>query len=201
MFKKILTASFILLWVFLAINPVEPGIWALENILVVTLFPLVLWLDKRYCFNNWTYLSLTVFVMLHLFGAHLTYNNMTYFAWFSEWFDLKRNYYDHVIHLLFGLLVTVPFFEVFYHQGISRKLSYLLSFLFITAVGAWYEILEWIVVTSLCKQSNEVCIEVITQGDAWDAQKDIAYAVIGSVIALSLHGFLSSKTRKQGRVD
>lgn len=38
---------FFLFWVILAINPVDPGIWALENFLVVTLFPLVLWLDRH----------------------------------------------------------------------------------------------------------------------------------------------------------
>ena len=92
-------------------------------------------------------------------------------------------------------MVTIPFFEVFYHQGYSRKLSYLLSLLFITAVGAWYEILEWFVVIVFCKLPNEACIEAITQGDTWDAQKDIAYAVIGSIIAVLLHSLLSSKTR------
>jgi putative membrane protein len=99
-----------------------------------------------------------------------------------------------VIHLLFGLMVFVPFFEIFYHQGIFRKLSYLLAFLFITSVGAWYELLEWITMILFCKQAEEVCFEAITQGDIWDAQKDMAYAILGSMIALLFHGFLGSKT-------
>ena len=45
MFKKNLVIIFFLFWVALAINPVDRGIWALENILVVTVFPVVLWLD------------------------------------------------------------------------------------------------------------------------------------------------------------
>ncbi len=194
MFKKILVAIFVLFWIVLAINPVDPGVWALENVLVVTIFPVVLWLDRKYSFNNWTYLSLTVFVILHLLGAHMTYSTMTYFSWFSEWFGWERNYYDQVIHLLFGLMVFVPFFEIFYHQGVSRKLSYLLAFLFITSVGAWYELLEWITMVLFCKQAEEVCFEAITQGDIWDAQKDMAYAIIGSIIALLLHGFWAGKT-------
>jgi putative membrane protein len=194
MFKKILVVIFFLFWIVLAINPVDPGIWALENILVVTIFPLVLWLDRRYSFNNLTYLSLTVFVILHLFGAHTTYNTMAYFTWFSDWFGWERNYYDQVIHLLFGLMVFVPFFEIFYHQGISRKLSYLIAFLFITSVGAWYEVLEWITMTLFCKQPDEICSEAITQKDIWDAQKDIAYAVIGSFIAIILHSIWGRKT-------
>ncbi|MES9960722.1 MAG: DUF2238 domain-containing protein [Sedimenticola sp.] len=193
MFKKSLTVIFFIFWVALAIDPADPAIWALENILVVTLFPAVLWLDRRYNFNNWTYLSLTVYVILHLFGAHLTYETMTYFTWFSDWFGWERNHYDHLIHLLFGLLVFVPFFEIFYHQGMSRRLSYLIAFLFITGVGAWYEILEWLAMEIFCEQSIEVCLMAITQGDIWDAQKDIAYSILGSIIALLLHNLWGSK--------
>lgn len=193
MFKKALVIIFILFWIALAINPTDYRIWALENILVVTIFPVVLWLDSRYSFNSWTFLSLTVFVILHLFGAHMTYNAMTYFDWFSNLFGWERNYYDQLVHFLFGFLIFVPFFEIFYHQGISRKLSYLIAFLFISSVGAWYELLEWITVVVLCKETEEACITNITQGDTWDAQKDIAYAVFGSLIAMLMHRIWSSK--------
>jgi putative membrane protein len=198
MFKKTLVVIFFMFWVALAINPVDPGIWALENIMVVTVFPVVLWLDRHYSFNNWTFLSLTIFAILHLFGAHMTYEAMAYFSWYSEWFGWERNYYDQVIHLLFGLMVFVTFFEIFYHQGVSKKLSYLIAFLFITGIGACYEILEWITMVLFCKQPPEVCSEAITQGDIWDAQKDIAYAIIGSIIALLSHILWGRKTSKNG---
>jgi len=194
MYKKIFLAIFILIWIVLAIDPVDPGVWALENVLVVTVFPVVLWLDKRYNFKDWTFLSLTVYVVLHLFGAHMTYNGMTYFSWFSDWFGWERNYYDQLIHFLFGLMVFVTFFEIFYHQGISKRLSYLIAFLFIITIGACYEILEWITMVIFCRQTDEVCSELITQGDIWDSQKDIAYAVIGSLIALLLHNLWGNKT-------
>lgn len=194
-FKKVLVAVFVLFWIVLAINPVDTGIWALENILVVTVFPVVLWLDRRYNFNKLTFLSLTAFVILHLFGAHMTYNKMSYFTWFSDWLDLERNYYDQVVHFLFGLMVFSTFFEIFFHQGLSRKLSYLIAFLFISSIGAWYELLEWITMVVFSKQSDEVSAELMTQGDVWDAQKDITYAIIGSLIALLLHIAWGSKTR------
>ena len=194
MFKKSLIVIFVLLWIVLAIEPKDFGIWALENVLVVTVFPLVLWLDRRYNFNNLTYLSLTAFVILHLFGAHMTYNDMTYFIWYSDWFGFERNYYDQFIHFLFGLMVFVPFFEVFFHQGISRRLSYLLAFLFVTSIGAGYEILEWLSMEVFCPEPQEVCLEKLTQGDVWDAQKDMLFAVIGSVFALIMHNLWGKKT-------
>jgi len=198
MFKKTLVVIFILFWIALAINPVDYRIWALENILVVTIFPVVLWLDKKYRFNNLTFLSLTIFVILHLFGAHMTYNTMTYFDWVSDLLGWERNYYDQLVHFLFGLMIFVPFFEIFYHQGVSRKLSYLIAFLFISSVGAWYELLEWITVVILCnKETEEICLANVTQGDMWDAQKDIAYAVFGSLIAMPLHRIWGSKNSEK----
>ncbi len=201
MFKKTLVVIFIVFWVALAINPADYGIWALENFLVITIFPVVLWLDRRYHFNDLTFLSLTVFVILHLFGANTTYNSMVYFEWFSELFGWQRNYYDQVIHFLFGLMVFVPFYELFYHQGISRKLSYLIAFLLITSVGAWYEILEWLAMVLFCRQADVVCLGAVTQGDIWDAQKDIAYAVIGSLVAMLLHRVWGSESTHMSHGD
>lgn len=187
MFKKSLTVIFVATWLLLAINPVDAGIWALENFLVVIVFPVVLWADRRYQFNNLTYLSLTLFVILHLFGAHTTYNQMGYFQWLSDMFGWQRNYYDQVVHFLFGLMVFTTFFEIFNHQGLSRRISYLLAFLFISSIGAWYEILEWLAMVVFCRQTELECFMAVSQNDVWDAQKDIAYAMIGSVVAMVLH--------------
>jgi putative membrane protein len=185
MFKKTLVVLFVLTWLVLAIDPVDRGIWMLENFVVVTGFPVVLWLDRKYSFNNWTFFSMTLFVTLHLFGANLTYEKMAYFSWFSDWFGWERNYYDQVIHFLFGLLVFIPFFEVFYHQGYSRRLSYLIAFLFISSISAWYEILEWLAMVVFCSEPG--CLQLVTQGDEWDTQKDMAYALVGAFVALLIH--------------
>lgn len=189
-FKKSLVVFFVLCWIALAINPVHRGIWLMENFLVVSMFPVVLWLDKKYTFTNGTFFALILFACLHIFGANLTYEKMTYFKWFSDWFGLERNYYDQVVHFLFGLLMFMMFFEIFFHQGFTRKLSYLIAFLFISSISAWYEVLEWIGMVLFCKAPD--CLALVTQGDQWDTQKDMAYAAVGSVIALLIH-------RKWGR--
>ena len=195
MFKKIVVGVFVLFWLILAINPIHAGVWAMENFLVVIIFPLVLWLDSKYNFNNWTFLILTIFVILHLFGAHYTYEKMIYFTWLSDWLGWERNYYDQFIHFLFGLMVFTPFFEVFYHQGLSRNLSYLIAFLFIGAINAWYEVLEWLAMVIFCREPD--CLQFITQKDEWDTQKDMAYATIGAVIALLVHRYFSREGRNK----
>ena len=185
MYKKSLLVFFVLCWIALAINPVHRGIWMMENLLVVTVFPVFVWLDKKYTFSNWSFFGLILFAVLHLFGAHLTYEKMTYFIWFSDFFGWERNYYDQFIHFLFGLLVFIPIFEIFYHQKYSRKLSYLIAFLFISSISSWYEILEWIGMVLFCSEPD--CLQLVTQGDEWDTHKDMAYAFIGAIIALLIH--------------
>jgi putative membrane protein len=198
MFKKISVGIFLLFWLALAINPVHPGVWAMENLIVVTIFPVVLWLDRKYSFTNATFAILTVFVILHLFGAHFTYEKMSYFEWFSNLTGWDRNYYDQFIHFLFGLMVFMPFFEIFYHQRYSRNLSYLIAFLFIGAISAWYEVLEWLAMIVFCREPD--CSLFVTQRDVWDTQKDMAYATIGAVLALLLHRYLSRAGKSKTQI-
>jgi putative membrane protein len=122
---------------------------------------------------------------------------MAWFTWFSDWFGWERNYYDQVIHFLFGLLVFIPFFEIFYHQGYSRKLSYLIAFLFISSVASWYEVLEWITMVVFCSEPG--CLQLITQGDEWDTQKDMAYAVAGACVALLIHAARQLRGQRASR--
>ena len=193
MFKKYVVVFFILIWIALAINPVDRDIWMLENLIVVTIFPVVLWLDKKYNFTNFTFFCMTTFVVLHLFGAYLTYEKMAYFTWLSDLFGLKRNYYDQVVHFLFGLLVFMSFYEIFLRQRLSRKISYLIAFLFISSISSWYEILEWFAMAAFCDATD--CMVLITQGDEWDAQKDMLYAVFGALIAMVLHSIIGNRER------
>lgn len=193
MFKKTVVIIFAIFWLVLAIDPVHPGIWAMENLLVAVIFPVVLWLDHKYSFTNATFLVLTLFVILHLFGAHFTYEKMSGFNVVSEMLGWERNYYDQFVHFLFGLMVFMPFFEIFYHQGMSRNMSYLLAFLFISAINSWYEILEWLAMVVFCREPN--CSDFITQRDVWDTQKDMAYATAGAVLAMLIHRYLAKAGR------
>ncbi|MDX2506588.1 MAG: DUF2238 domain-containing protein [Gammaproteobacteria bacterium] len=59
----------------------------------------------------------------------------------------------------------------------------LLMFFFISSISVWYEILEWIGMVLFCSEPD--CLQLVTQGDEWDTQKDMAFA--GAVIALLIH--------------
>ena len=105
--------------------------------------------------------------------------------WFSDCLALERNYYDQVIHFLFGFMIVIPFYQIFDHQGFSRNMSYLIAFLIINTISALYEILEWLAMEVFCKAPN--CLELLTQADEWDTQKDMVYSTIGACICMLLH--------------
>ena len=186
MFKKIVVAVFLLLWIVSAIKPVNDVIWFVENLIVFLSFPLVIWFDKKYSFSNTAFFFLFVFVSFHLVGSHFTYAKINQFDLFKNFMD-----YDKIVHFMYGLLAFVPFFEISLHSGNTKKMSYFLAFLLIVSIATAYELLEWIVVILVHPEAGGSYI--ITQGDEWDAQKDIAYAIIGALIALFVHKMAAKK--------
>ncbi|WP_281950639.1 DUF2238 domain-containing protein [Nitrosophilus kaiyonis] len=190
--KKILILIFIIIWIFFAISPYDRVIWFAENLLIFFMFPTVLYLDMKYNFSNIAFFLLFLFAIFHIIGAHFTYNDVPYFTF--EIFGEKRNYYDRIVHFLFGLLVFPSFFEIYYHQKYSKNLSLLIAFLYIASISAAYEIAEWIVVDISHSGQKGFCL--ITQGDVWDSQKDMASAMIGAFLSLLIYKFLGNFNQK-----
>ncbi|RUM65734.1 MAG: DUF2238 domain-containing protein [Sulfurospirillum sp.] len=181
---KILYILYILIWIAAAIQPKYPADWLLENILPVVLFPLVIWLDTRFHFTLPALILLLIFSSLHALGAHYTYAEVPGFEPLSKLFGFTRNNFDRVVHFLFGLLLFRPVFEIFVHFIHNVKVLLLVTFSVIASVSALYEILEW---TAAVLFHPDLGIAFLgTQGDIWDAQKDMLAADIGAAINLSL---------------
>jgi len=190
--KKIIIAIFIIIWLIFAISPNDRVIWFAENLLIFFMFPTVLYLDFRYNFSKTAFLLLAIFAVAHLIGSYFTYNDVPYFTF--EIFGQKRNYYDRFVHFLFGLLVFPSFFEIYYHQKYSLNLSLLIAFLYITSIAAAYEIAEWVIVE--ISHSSQKGFYLITQGDVWDSQKDMACAIVGATLSLIICKFKYNLSKK-----
>lgn len=134
--------------------------------------------------------ALLLFWLLHTLGGRYTYSNLPYDEWaelitghtISGVFGLTRNGYDRLLHLAFGLLWVLPFSEAMRrHAGMGRRASLWMAFLFVGAASAFYEIFEWlltiVVAPDMADEYNG------QQGDVWDAQKDMAVAIVGAGIA------------------
>jgi len=65
----------------------------------------------------------------------------------------------------------------------SRVLVYLVPLLFIISVGAVYEMFEWWFAVTFGGDAGIAFLG--SQGDIWDAQKDMLMDTLGAVLALT----------------
>jgi putative membrane protein len=193
----LLYALYIFIWIVAAIHPKYPDDWMLENVLPLTLFPLILWLDMRFHFSLTAMLLLLLFASLHAVGAHYTYAEVPWFQPVMDLLGLERNDYDRVVHFLFGLLLFRPLFEILSHFATSARSALFFTFAVIVALSDIYEILEW-AATMIFHPDLGVAF-LGTQGDVWDAQKDMLAAIIGGLTNLLLFRYYSKLYMERDR--
>lgn len=194
---KSLGIAFLLIWVALAAAPLHRQDWVLENILILAAVPVAraAWRRQLFSTTGWTLLFL--FMVLHQIGAHYTYSEVPYDAcWqrltghsFNALFDWQRNHFDRLAHFLYGVLLALPFRETV--QGLfgARGFwSYLLPLDFVLSTSVFYELVEWLAASVLGGDAGMAYLG--TQGDIWDAQKDVALAAFGALLTLGVVAIL-----------
>jgi putative membrane protein len=188
----VLLAVFLVVAILLGIAPWYRQDWALENALaVVGVLALVL-SYRRMPLSRVSYALIFAFLMLHEVGAHYTYSEVPYDAWFerltgttlSARLGLARNHYDRLVHFAYGLLLAYPFREIFVRVAEARGFwGYFLPLDVVMSTSMLYELVEWIAALVMGGDLGQAYLG--TQGDVWDAQKDMALATLGAVIALA----------------
>jgi putative membrane protein len=173
------------LWIITAVNPLFPRDWLIENLLVFIYGAILVFTYPWFKFSNFSYVLITVFLSLHLIGAHYTYSNTPVGFWLQPIFDFERNHYDRIVHFCFGLLIAYPFREVLLRlTKVKKQWSYFLTVSVILAFSAFYELLEAMVAMLVDPELGNAYLG--TQGDEWDAEKDSFLAFSGAVIAMLL---------------
>lgn len=190
-FAAVLLALFLLAWTALAIAPLNRQDWALENVLVLVALP-VLYLDWRQApFTRLSYAALFAFLLLHEIGAHYTYAEVPYDAACRRWLGFspdallgfERNQFDRAVHFLYGVLVLPASVELLDRVSPPRGFwRYLLPVTFIMSHSMLFEMFEWIAAELFGGDLGQAYLG--TQGDVWDAHKDMALATLGSVLAV-----------------
>ena len=182
-FLQVLVAAWTALWIALAIAPTYRSDWLLENLLVFAFVAALVATHRRFSFSNFSWLLIALFLALHIVGAHSTYSEAPIGFWLRDAFGWSRNHYDRLVHFSFGLLLTYPMREIALRTLRPRPLwSWLLPFLAALSASCAYELIEawvaWIV-------SPELGTAYLgTQGDEWDAQRDMTCAFAGALVAL-----------------
>jgi putative membrane protein len=174
-----------------AIAPNDRKDWLLENVLVVLFVAAMFGSYRKLTLSRISYFLIFLFLSLHLIGAHYTYAQVPYDAWFASltgrtlnslvgW---ERNNFDRVVHFSYGLLLAYPIREVFQRVVRLRGFwGYLFPLDITMSTSMLYELVEWGAAVLFGGDLGQAYLG--TQGDIWDAHKDMAFASLGALIAM-----------------
>lgn len=180
---KAFFVAYLILWVYLAIEPLDRFDWVLDNLLVFLLGPPFLYSARRFRFSDPSYILIILYLMLCAVGAHWSYSFVPLGDWLKDWLGLERNHYDRLVHFAFGLLLAYPLQEWLERvPRLSAPWSYIFPPLLLVAFSAIFECIEAIVVELVNPELGLIFLGA--QGDIWDAQKDIIVALYGGILAM-----------------
>ena len=167
-----------------AISPYDRSVWWAENIPAMIVVVVLALISRRYRFSNTSYVLMTVFIILHTIGGHYTFERVP-FELVSEFFGFERNHYDRVAHFSVGFY-AYPIAEYLLRRRLvrSRWIIALFPVFAIATVAGIYEIFEW---QYALNSDPAAGIAVLgSQGDIWDAQKDILADTLAALLVIGL---------------
>ena len=177
----------------LAIAPYDRSDWMLENALLVVGLAVLIATRGVLPLSRFSYTLIFVFLCLHSVGAHYTYARVPYDVWvealtgrtLSAALGWERNHFDRLVHFCYGLLLAYPVREVFLCFAAVRGFwGYYLPLDVTMATSMLYELIEWGAAEFF---GGDLGVAYLgTQGDVWDAQKDMAFASLGGVLAMGI---------------
>ena len=168
-------------------GPIYPREQWLQHLPTVLALGGLLLAARRGWLSNLSAGLLAAMLALHLVGARWIYSYVPYEEWADSllgsgprvWFGWERNHYDRLVHLAFGLLVTYPIAEAAMRFGkLAATMALALAWMTIAGASALYEVGEWLLAVIAAPEMADRYNG--QQGDAWDAQKDMALAILGS---------------------
>jgi putative membrane protein len=185
--KGLISACFLLiaLLVFSGLRPYDAATWALEVAPVVIAIPILWATYSRFPLTTLLYVCIFAHSVVLLVGGAYTYARVPLGFEIADLFGLDRNPYDKIGHFFQGFVPALVAREVLirgdYIRG-KRMLAFVVACI-VLAISATYEFIEW----GVALVAGKGAVEFLgTQGDPWDTQSDMLFALIGAVTALAL---------------
>lgn len=178
-----LTASYALVFLFSAFEPSSRAVWIAEIIPAIGILVLIWLVSRQFQFSNTAYCLMFIWLTLHTIGAKYTFAEVP-FDWFNNLIGSERNNFDRVAHFSIGLYAYPIAEYLIKKQLMSTKLAIAFALFAIMSLAAGYEIVEWWYAT--LAGGDEGIAFLGSQGDIWDAQKDMLMDTLGALTALSL---------------
>jgi putative membrane protein len=190
-------------WAVMAIHPLERGTWLMENALALAGVVVLAVFHRRLLFSRVSYTLIFIFMCLHQVGAHYTYAKVPYDTWFldltgntfNSLVGWQRNNFDRVVHFAYGLLLAYPVREIFLRVVNVRGFwGYFLPLDLTMSTSMLYELIEWGAAEGFGGELGQAYLG--TQGDIWDAHKDMALASLGAAIAMAITAVINWRMQR-----
>ncbi len=175
-----------ILFTILAFNPVDRPTWFVENLTVWIILVVILILYARGIrFSSVAYILMFVLVYLHTIGGHWTFA-LVPFDYVTNLFDFERNHFDRIAHFSVGFY-AYPVAEWLYTKRLvaNKFLLFTYPVFVIATVAMSYELIEWIYAALANPEAGIAYLG--SQGDIWDAQKDMLADTLGALIATTAY--------------
>lgn len=152
---------------------------------VVAGLPLAVVSRRRFPLTPLLFRLLVLHALVLIFGGYWTYEENPLGRWFQQLLGTSRNHYDRFGHFMQGFVPAILFRELFVRMSPVKHGGWLTYFVFTSclAFSAFFELLEW-VATLISGSSADAFLG--HQGDIWDAQWDMLWAIIGALISLAI---------------
>ena len=176
---------FLLVWISTFIGTTDMKNWLMENTLVFLFLGLLIFSYKKQQFSDLSYLLITIYLCLHVYGSKYTYADNPFGYWLQDVFHSQRNFYDRIVHFSFGFLLAYPMRELFLnYYKFPAWVAWSLPIEITLSISGFYELIEWAVADVFFPAQGGAYLG--TQGDIWDAQKDIFMAFLGAILATTI---------------
>lgn len=167
------------------IAPYERGTWLLEVFPALIAAPVLFFTRKRFPLTTLLYVLIALHALVLIGGGAYTYARVPLGFWMQDVMHLTRNPYDKIGHFMQGLVPAMVAREILLRRGYltSHSMAAFLSGCVAMAISAFYELIEWWTALALGGGATEF---LGTQGDPWDTQSDMFFALIGAVVGVVL---------------
>ena len=191
-FPHLLLSVYAIEFIIAGIHPYSRSVWYAENIPILALVLFIVFLYYRKIrFSNIAYALMFVLPFLHTIGGYYTFE-LVPFDWFDHLFGFSRNMFDRVGHFAVGFY-ALPIVEYLVSRKLvaKRMIAVTYAFFMIAFIAVFYEWIEWWYAVLFGGSSGVAFLG--SQGDIWDAQKDMLMDVLGALFTMILYLFFSDK--------
>jgi putative membrane protein len=181
--NKIGVCVFFLVFIWSGIQPKDYLTWFMEIAPALIAAVLLLLTRNRFPLTRLLYCLILIHCIILMIGGHYTYAEVPLFDWLKDSGHFERNNYDKIGHFAQGFVPAIVAREIIIRKAVLNHQGWLPFFVIsiCLSISACYELIEWWVALLIGQNADAF---LGTQGYIWDTQSDMAYALLGAVLAL-----------------